>query len=250
MEKMSEEYKSKHYPQGSVMEKAAAENRRGNVILAVMAALVSAGLGWLIFWLASLTMDHRAQGNDDSAQMGVIFIAVIGVILALCLFGLVFAIRHIKDGKDMAIRKAAKFSQLTEDEVREFDRQAMQSDSSVFRLAGKVSAAMSGQKDGILTRDYIWLGAVQNCILKREDIVGACLYWSYYYVNRKRISNLNLALLSRNGVTASAETQEEAARELLQTLREAHPAIQVQEGTLKEGKEFDRWRDSLRSGSN
>lgn len=245
MTKMDETYRNKNYPQGSFFEKTAGANKRGNIILAVMAAVVSVALIALIGWMVSLVQYHSAQGNDESTQIGMIFIAVVAVILALCVFGFIVAIRHIKDGAEQVIKKAAKNTGLTEEELREFDRQAMQSDSYVLSLNGKVSAAMSGQKDGILTRDYIWLGDIGSCVLKRADIVGASLYHSYYYVNRKRICTLNLALLSRGGVTASAEVREEAGKELMKTLAEAHPTLQVHEGVLEEGKPFDQWRNGL-----
>lgn len=245
MEKMDETYRNKHYPQG-FFEKAAGANRRGNIILAVMAALVSVLLGALIFYLVGLTRSHSEQGNSESVKFGLIFIAVVAVILALCVFGFVIAVRHIKDGAEEVIKKAAKMSGLTEEELREFERQAMQSDSCVLTLAGKVSAAMSGQKEGILTRDYIWLGDNQNCILKREDIVAASLYHWYYYVNKKRVSSLNLALLNRENVMAGVEVTEEAGRELMKLLSEAHPAIQVHEGILEEGRQFDAWREEYK----
>lgn len=243
MEKMDEAYRNKNYPQGSFFEKLAKENRRGNVILAVMAAVVSAALAALILWMISLVRYHSGQGNDDSVKVGIIFIAVVGAVLALCLFGLVMALRHVKDGAADAIKKATKNSGLTEEELREFDRQAMQSDSYVLSLTGKLSAAMANQKDGLLTRDYIWLGDTRGSILKRQDIVAAGLYHWYYYVNKKRVRSLNLALLNRDNVLASAEVQEEAGRELMKLLAEAHPAIRVHQGILEEGKEFDAWRE-------
>lgn len=243
MEKMDETYRNKNYPQGSFFEKAARENRRGNVILAVMAAVVSAALMALILWMVSLVRYHSGQGNDDSAKVGIIFIAVVGAVLVLCLLGLVLAIRHMRDGVADAIKKAAKSSGLTEEELREFDHQAMQSDSYVLSLTGKLSAAMANQKEGILTRDYIWLGEPRGSILKRQDIVAAGLYHWYYYMNKKRVRSLNLALLSRNNVLVSAEVREEAGRELMKLLAEAHPAIQVHQGILEEGKEFDAWRE-------
>lgn len=248
IEKMDETYRNKNYPQGSFFEKAAKESRRGSMILAVMAGVVSVALAALILWMISLVQYHRGQGNQESVQVGLIFIAVVAVVLLLCLFGFVVALRHIRAGAEDAIRSAAKKSGLTEGELREFDRQAMQSDSYVLSLAGKVSAAMSGQKEGILTRDYIWLGDNRSCILKREDIVAASLYHWYYYVNKKRVRSLNLALLNRNDTMAIAEAREEAGRELMTFLAQENPAIQVHEGILEEGKEFDAWRKGFSEG--
>ncbi len=246
--KMDEAYRNKHYPKGSFFEKAAGANKRGNITLAVMAALVSVLLGALMVFLIGLTRDHSAQGDGESVKIGLIFIAVTAVLLLLCVFGFVVAVRHLKDGAEEVMKKAAKNSGLTEEDMREFERQALQSDSYVLCLAGKVSAAMSGQKDGILTRDYIWLGDYRSCILKRADIVGASLYHWYYYVNKKRVRSLSLAVLSGKDVLSSVEATEEAGRELMKTLAEAHPSIQVHDGILEEGKEFDAWRKELSGG--
>ncbi len=245
IKEMDEAYRSKRYPGGSFFEKAAQENKRGNITLAVMSGLVSVLLAGVIVFLVSLTLTRMREGNEDALGIGLLFIVIVALLLALCLFGLVFAVRHIKDGAAKMIKSSAKQSGLSEAEIREFDRQAMQTGSYVLALAGKVSAAMSGQKEGILTRDYLWLGDRANTILKREDIVGASLYHWYYYVNKKRVSSLNLAVLSRNDVMAGAETREESGKELMKLLQEAHPSVQLHEGILEEGKQFDAWRKEL-----
>lgn len=245
IKEMDEEYRSRHYPKGSFYEKAAQENKRGNVTLAVMSGVVSVLLIGLIVFLASLTRTRMAEGNGDALTVGLIFIAIVALLLALCLLGLVVAIRHMKDGVGEAVKKSAKVSGLSEAEIREFDRQAMQTGSCVLALAGKVSAAMSGQKEGILTRDYLWLGDRANTILKREDIVGAGLYHWYYYINKKRVSSLNLAVVNRNNVMAGVEVREDSGKELMKLLSEAHPSIRIHEGILEEGKEFDAWREEL-----
>ena len=250
VKEMDEEYRSKRFPTGSFFEKAAQESRRSNLILAVMAGAVSALLLGLIVFLTSLTRTRMAEGNSDALTIGLIFIGVTALLLALCVFGLVVAIRHIRDGANEVIKSSAKISGLTEADVREFDRQAMQIGSFVLSLTGKVSAAMAGQKEGILTRDYIWLGDSRNCVLKREDIAAAGLYHYYYYVNKKRVCSLNLALLSRKDVMAVAEVREEAGRELLELLSQAHPAIQVYDGILEEGKQFDQWRETSLKAKN
>ena len=242
IKEMDEAYRSKRYPQGSFFEKAALENKRGNVALAVMSGLVSALLAGVIVFLVSLTLKRMKEGNEDALSVGLLFIAVTALLLALCLFGLVFAIRHIKDGAADVIKKAAKVSGLSEAELREFDRQAMQTGSCVLSLNGKLSAAMTGQKEGILTRDFLWLGDRANMVLKREEIVAAGLYHWYYYVNKKRVRSLSLAVLNNKDVVAAEEVTEAAGRELMKLLSQANPAIQIHEDILEEGKEYDTWR--------
>lgn len=249
IKEMDEAYRSKHYPQGSFFEKAAQENRRGNVALAVMSGLASVLLVGVIVFLVSLTLTRLKEGNEDALSMGLLFIVVVALLLALCLFGLVFAIRHIKDGASDVIKKVAEASGLSEADLREFDRQAMQTGSCVLSLNGKLSAAMTGQKEGILTREFLWLGDRANTVLKREEIVAASLCRWYYYVNKKRVSSLNLAVLNGKGVVAAEEVTEEAGRELMRLLTQAHPAIRIHEDILEEGKEYDAWRESFRKRS-
>lgn len=243
--KMDETYRGKYYPTGSVFEKAAGENKRGSITLAILSGVVSVLLAAVIIFLVSLTRTRMAEGNSDALTIGLIFIAVVAALLALCLFGMVVSIRHIKDGAEDIIRKSAKISALSEGEVRQFEQQAMQPDSYVLSLTGKLSAAMANQKDGILTRDYLWLGDRTNTILKREEIVGMSLYHWYYYVNKKRVSSLNLAVLSGKNVLASVEVTEEGGKALMDLLAQAHPAIQVHDGILEEGKQYDAWRNGF-----
>ena len=44
---------------------------------------------------------------------------------------------------------------------------------------------------------------------------------------------------------AGVETREESGKELMKLLRETHPSIQIHEGVLEEGKQFDQWREEL-----
>lgn len=247
IKKMDAAYRNKHYPAGSVFEKATRENRKNNIILAVMAVLVSAGLGAVLWFLISLTMESKAEGDGDSVTIGVIFSVVVGLILLLCVVGFVMAVRHVRDGESAILRRCAKRTGLTEEELREFDRQAMQSDSDVVALAGKVSAAMTGQKEGILTRDYLWLGDAAYTVVKRKDLAGVSLYLDYYYVGKKRVQSLCLAVVSKNGTMCSAETREDVGRALMAALGE-NSSARINQDILKAGKEFDAWRQGLPIG--
>ena len=51
------------------------------------------------------------------------------------------------------IRVAAKAGGLEEQEIREFDKQAMGPDSLILNHLGKLKSFTTGQKRGILTRD-------------------------------------------------------------------------------------------------
>ena len=81
------------------------------------------------------------------------------------------------------IRVAAKAGGLEEQEIREFDKQAMGSDSLILNHLGKLKSFTTGQKRGILTRDYICLyGGNMPCVLKLSRLTQAYIKDNTYYV--------------------------------------------------------------------
>ena len=111
--------------------------------------------------------------------------------------------------------------------------------------AGAVSAAMANQADGLLTRDYLWLGDAANSILKRSELAGACLYQWTYYAGRKRLHATSLAVVDRRGRMISAEADTQRGKALLAFLAGQCPGLRVEERLLREGKEFDQWKKDL-----
>ena len=59
--KMDETYRSKQYPAGSVFEKAAGENRRGNITLAILSGAVSVLLAPLLLCRGRLEKRYAPQ---------------------------------------------------------------------------------------------------------------------------------------------------------------------------------------------
>lgn len=247
-ERMSEEYRDKKYPQGSVLVKSTGKNKTNSIILIVLLLIVAAALGAGLFYFIDLIGYHLSKGNSDEATVGYVFVAIFAVLLALCVLGLVFSVKNLRKGVDAIIAASAKASGLSEGEVREFDQQALRSDSYILKLKNAVSAAMANQTDGILTRDYLWLGDAANQIMRRSDMAGACLYQWSYYVQRKKIWCLSVAVGDRKGRVITAEVSQERGQALLALLQSAHPELRVAPGVLREGKEYDQWRASLAQG--
>lgn len=247
-QRMSEAYQEKHYPQGSVLVKSTGKNRTNSIILIVILLAAGGALTAGILYFLSLIRYHLSEGRGDEATVGYVLIAIFAVFLALCVLGLVFSVKNLHRGVDAIIAASAKRSGLTAEEVRAFDQQAFQSDTCILKLKNAVSAAMANQADGLLTRDYLWLGDAANLIMRRRDVAGACLYQWSYYVKNKRCWCLSAAVVSRENAVISAEVTPESGAALLGLLHRLHPEIIIAPSVLREGKEYDDWRASVTEG--
>lgn len=243
--RMSESYREKHYPKGSVFERNRGKNRTNSVILIVMLVIVAGALGVGLFYSVDLIGYHLAAGHSDEVSVGYLFVGIFGVLLALCVLGLVFSVKNMRKGVEAIMAASAKASGLTLEDIRAFDQQALQSDCYILKLKNAVSAVMANQTDGLLTRDYLWLGDFSNRIMRRGDIAGACMYQWSYYVRRKRCWALSVAVANRKDLVISAEVSPESGAALLGLLHREQPEIQIAPEVLREGKEFDGWRSSM-----
>ena len=243
-EQMNENYCDKYYPKGSVYEKLNAEHKRGSVVLAVFLVLMGCFFGTVLIWVISRIVDDMRDGNTD-LQILLIVLAVVGIPFLLCVLGLVYAVKNYRKGAEVRIKKSMELSGLSEAEVREFDRQAMQSDSYILRFKGGVAAKVAAQRDGILTRDYLWMGDATGLIVKREDIIAACFYKWSYYAGKKKMWCQSVAVLTRQDKMSSAEATSERGQAFIELLVQANPSIYVEKKLLNEGKEYDNWRKEL-----
>lgn len=245
-ERMDETYREKHFPQGSVLLRSGEKNRKSSVVLLVMVALLEVGIGAGEVYFLSLIRYHREAGHGEQVTIGWVFFGVLALLFLLLLWAMTRLVKNAKAGPEAAFAACAKRNGLSEEEVREFDRQALRPDSYILKCAGAVSAAMANQTDGLLTRDYLWLGDAANSILKRSELAGACLYRWSYYAGRKRLHATSLAVADRAGRMISAEADPQRGKELLAFLAAQCPGLSVEENLLREGKEFDAWREGLK----
>lgn len=135
---------------------------------------------------------------------------------------------------------AAKAGGLGEQEIREFDRQAMEPDSLIVNHLGKLKSLTTGQKRGILTRDYIcFYGGNMPHVLKLDQLTQAYLKDNTYYVKagntRKQAHYLTIHLMTGDKKTAFAETSLESARALLEVLESRCPGIDTAGGSVLPG---------------
>jgi len=243
-EKMNNNYCDKYYPKGSVYEKLNAEHKRGSVVLAVFLVLMGCFFGAVLIKVISIVVEDIRGGNTD-LQFSLIILAVVLIPFLLCVLGLVYAVKNYRKGAAVRIKKSMELSGLSEEDVREFDRQAMQSDSYILKFKDGIAAKVAAQMDGILTRDYLWMGDTIGLIAKREDIIAACFYKWSYYAGKKKIWCQSVAVLTRQNKRPSSEATDERGQAFIEMLVQANPSIYVEKKLLNEGKEYDNWRKEL-----
>lgn len=244
-EKMNEVYKEKNYPKDSVFEKFTSANKKGSVILIVMLILLAIPLAIGILWSISRINDMTTQGDTELLNTGFVILAIMVVLFLLCILCIVLSVKNFHKDIASIVIKAAKKSGLTEEDIWEFNRQAMQSDSYILKFKNKIAAALANQQDGILTRDYLWMGIGTNFIIKRSDIVGVCFLNSSFYVNNKKVWTRNISVLTHKNQSSSAEATEESGLAFMELLLSTQPDIKLEKKLLTEGKEYDDWCLSL-----
>ena len=98
--------------------------------------------------------------------------------------GILFLVtKDMRRSMEEWISRIAAAGGCSEGEMREFDNQAVEPDSLIVNLLGKIKAVTAGQKSGILTRDYIELyNSGRLGVLKVSRITGAYLTDNVYNV--------------------------------------------------------------------
>lgn len=237
-EHMDEGYKKKHYPEESVFKahKKATKGANGGMGLFFIGAFLAGSAAGFI-WSINRTLGIIRDGEEDMVGMG-IGISVFFLLLVLGFAVLMFImVKRMRKSVDEWIRMIARDGGLSEQEIREFDKQAMESDSLILNHLGKLKSFTTGQKDGILTRDYICLyGGNKPNVLKLSHLREAYLKDNTYYVKvgntRKQAHYLTINLMTRDEKSAWAETSQEGAKALQEELKKRCPNIDTAGGSV------------------
>lgn len=235
---MDEEYRIKHYPEGSVFmaHKKARKGVNAFLNLFIIGAFLAGSIVGFV-WSINRIQEIIRDSEEDMLGVG-IGIAVFFFLLVIGFAVLIFVmVKGMRKSADDWIRIAARTGGLSEQEVREFDRQAMQPDSLVLIHLGKLKSFAAGQKDGILTRDYICLyNNNMPRVLKLDQLTEAYLKDNTYYIKvgntRKKAHYLTINLKSGDNKTAWAETSRESARALQEELVNRCPGIDTAGGAV------------------
>lgn len=242
---MSEEYRNKHYPDNSVFSAIFKLSKKGSIFSFIFFTLFFFVFAAGTIMCTIVLIETVMAGENDMIGPGIFAVCFFLVMSVACVLPIVLTKKRAAGGVEGLIKKSAKNSACEESEIREFERQAMASDSFILALTAKYKAALNGQRDGILTRDYIFLADNLNIVLRYSDIVGAFLVHRVIHINvnnkSKQIDSLTISLVSNKNVQTFVDTSAEAGTELLSILLEKNAQIETNGGKVMQEKEFDTY---------
>lgn len=246
---MNEAYIDKHYPKKSVFGAVSASNKKTGIGVYIFFGVLLVFFGAIAALTLAMTAKFAADGDSDMVSTGIIIGLVCLAVCALSIWMIVLTKRRSGLDASQLIKKSAGASMLSESEIREFESQAMTTDSYILNLTGKIKAMMAGQKDGILTRDYIFLADPAMIVMKCKEILSAVLVERVMYINvnkkREPVHYLCIQLVSKQGARSQAETAIESGKALIGMLMEKNPGIDTANGAVMQEKEYESYVKKL-----
>lgn len=246
---MNEAYVDKHYPKKSVFSAVSERNKKTGIGVYIFFGLLLAFFGAAAVFALGMTVKFAADGESGMISTGIIIGLVCLAVCALSIWMIVLTKKRSGMDGGQLLKKSAETSGLSESEIQEFDRQAMAGDSFILNLTGKIKAVMAGQKDGILTRDYIYLADQAMTVMRRKDILCAVLVERVMYITannkRKPVHYLCIQLVSQQGVRSQAETDIESGKALINMLLEKNPGIDTADGAVMPEKGCEQYIKKL-----
>lgn len=245
---MNEDYIEKHYPNRSVFEAVAKTTKKVSIGVYAFFGIVLAGCLAGIGWSVNTINAYKQSGDTEMADVGMIICIVFAAFALISALAIIITVMRAKKGAEDWIKKSASNSKLTESEIREFEQQAMASDSYILKMQDAIDSVMSGAKDGILTRDFIYLADINLTVIRCKDLVSACLTDMVIYIgeqhNRRPVHYLGIQLLSKKGAHSFAEVSPEAGNALVELLLQKYPTINTCDGRILSEKEYDEYKKS------
>ena len=247
--KMNEDYVQKHFPTGSVFANAAKTVKRRSMAALVFFLVFLAGGLCGPAWGIGRTMEFMSEGQDGVLSVGINICVFFGMIVLVSLI-LVCVLFKVSKKCGGCIADSAKHSKLPESEIEAFERQATASDCYVLELTAGLDRALSNaaNKDGLLTRDYIYLADPARTVIRVDALRACCLADYTYYISTGKCSTkihcLAIYLLASNGVSVLSDTTEEAGQALMALLKKRNGAIDTNVGKVLPESAFDDYKKS------
>lgn len=250
--RMNEDYVQKHFPNGSVFGSAMKTAKRGNVGGIFFFGVIFAGALYGVVWSIGRTLELQSDGEEDMLGVSIGICVFLGLILLGAVAVLCILIKACRKNRSDYIAGSAKNSKLPVNEIEEFERQAVASDCYILKLTAGLDRVLSNavNKDGLLTRDYIYLGDPAQTVIRVDSLKSCCFSDYTYYVkvgkSTRKVHNLAICLIASNGVSVLSDTTEEAGRALIELLKERNHAIDTNGGmVLPEGAAFDDYKKRM-----
>lgn len=234
---MDSDYARKHFPNG-VFESAMKTIRRRSVVFMFFMGLFFAGSLYGLFWSIGRTMELSAEGRDDMMGVCMVICGFFGVAALVTGLLLVILLRSTRKKRGDYIAAAAKNSRLPENEIEAFEQQSVAPDCYILRLTAGLDRLLSSgtNKDGLLTKDYIYLADASQIVMRVDQLKACCFYEYSYYVNTgktsKKILCLAILLVASNGVSVFSDTTEQAGKALMALLKERNSGIDLNGGKV------------------
>ncbi len=248
---MNEVYVRKHFPNGSVFDGALKTVKRISIVSIIFLAVFLGGALFGLLWAIGRTMELRAEGRDDMLDVSLVICGFLGLVVLGCMVVLVFIILGLRKKREDYIATSAKNSKLPVNEIEAFEQQAVAPDCFILKLTAGLDRLLSNStnKDGLLTRDYIYLADPAQTVL-RVDTLKACCFTDYtYYANtgkhRKKIHCLAIFLTASNGVSVLSDTTKKAGEALIALLKERNPAIDTNGGRVVPESALDDYKKRI-----
>lgn len=253
--KMNEDYVQKHFPNRSVFEGVTKSVKGSSIFALFFFTLLSAGAVYGLAWAIGRTAESISEGERDLLGIAIGICVFLALVVLGCLAMLYFLIKQLRRKRSDHIAISAKRSKLPKSEIEAFEQQAVASDCYILKLTAGLDRlfATVAYRDGLLTRDYIYLADAAQTVIRVDDL-KACFFSEYtYYIktgkSSKKVHNLAIYLLASNGVTTFADTTEKAGLALMALLKERNSAIDTNDGKLlPEGAAFDQYKQRILKG--
>lgn len=245
---MSEEYKRKHYREG-VFNRIHKNTAKISWMVYLFFGAVLAGCVYGIMWCFKNAEKYRLSGEEDMVMVGNVFTGIFAVFALISLACIIISIVRHKRGPEKLKAHIAKENFYTVEDMNRFEHQALEEESHVISLLDVINKNVSGQEDGILTRDYIYLRLEGEAFLKIADIQAAVLIHQQIKAGSRKsgvvgINYLMIGLIGKNGVSATAECTREAGQALINYLKEKCPDLYTADGEVLESSEYqDLWAE-------
>ena len=243
---VDEDYVKKYFSGGSVFQAYKKYLLKCSAVALVLFGFFTAGALVGLIW-SSYMMFSNLSNWGDTIGFAIGLVVFFLLVTAGCVWMLLTLSKGARKSVDHWVAAAAKNNGYTEGEVREFDRQAMESASLLVPTGAFMARTF---KNGILTRDYIFFVDEQNSLnlLKCTDIVAVYLNTRSAPVmgSYKQITNVYLDIANQNGHFISVPMDEKMGNTLQQVLQERHSQIDTKDGKVLSEKEFGEWLDGFK----
>lgn len=245
---VDEEYLKKYFPDRSVFKAYKKYLTKCSITAIVMFTFFSAAALAGLIWSGGKLFSSISQSENDYIGIAITVFLFFLLVTAGCIAMLLILSKGARKPVRHWIDLAAKDGGYSESDIREFEKQAMESASLLVPTAVMLAKTF---KNGILTRDYICFMGLQNrlLVMKGTDIVSAYLnYFSSPVMGTyKATKSLNIGLIARNGQIISTEISQKIGNQLQEVLKERYPQIDTKDGKILSEKEYGMWLDDFRN---